>query len=451
MLSDVAIFERVARDLGPEVVLRPADPERDDGPLTSLPVRLVHRLQGFVIRSTSSPGSETDEDELRLATKALKQNTTVVNEPGSGVILVSYTATSPESARMIVEALTTAFIERHREQFSIESLLHESRDHLAAARQSRDDAAEAYVEQVIQSGIAGLETQVPRLETEISLLQSKLFEARVRREEIVQLKSSLSDRLQGIPAVILDRRPSVLIPNEEYETLLALKRLLLAQKQEMLIQERPSEEMRRREKEFDNQIAKLDQELKGTPKAVAQGAEMQENLGHSAMETRIVDLEVEDQGLAVRIGLLESKLDTEKSRMSVLQKQLLNATMTRTDLAAARDVEEGRHAHLLNRLSVLEALDKLDVNEEANLRVLQAPTLEREKVGPRRASLLLKGLLAGMLAAFAFAVLRQRFERRLRHPETCEHVRGVPVLGVVPPLSSLRRLEKLVRSARRRA
>jgi hypothetical protein len=73
---------------------------------------------------------------------------------------------------MIVEALTTAFIERHREQFSIESLLHESRDHLAAARQSRDDAAEAYVEQVIQSGIAGLETQVPRLETEISLLQS---------------------------------------------------------------------------------------------------------------------------------------------------------------------------------------------------------------------------------------------------------------------------------------
>jgi uncharacterized protein involved in exopolysaccharide biosynthesis len=451
MLSDVAIFERVARDLGPEVVMRPADPERNDGPLTSMPVHLVHRLQAIMIRSASSPGSETDEQELRLATKALKENTVVANEPGSSVILVSYTSTSPELARTIVEALTTAFIERHRERFSIESLLRESRDNLEAARKTRDDAAKAYVEQVSQSGITGLETQVPRVETELSLLQNKLFEARVRREEIVQLKSLLADRLQGIPAVIEDRRPSVMIPNEEYETQLALKRLLLAQKQEMLINERPGEEMRRREKEFDNQIAKLDQKLKETPKAVAQGTEMQENLGHSAMETRIVDLEVEDEALAVRVGLLESELETEKIRMGVLQKQLLSATMMRKDLAATRDVEQDRYAHLLNSLSVLEALNKLDVNEEANLRVLQAPTLELEKVGPRRASLLLKGMLAGIVAALAFAFLRERFERRLRYPETFEHTRGVPVLGVIPQLSSLRGLQKHVQSGRRRA
>jgi capsular polysaccharide biosynthesis protein len=51
-------------------------------------------------------------------------------------------------------------------------------------------------------------------------------------------------------------------------------------------------------------------------------------------------------------------------------------------------------------------------------------------------------LLVGVVAAIALAVLRQRFERRLRYPEAFERARGVPVLGIVPHLSSLRRLER---------
>lgn len=440
MLSDVAIYEHVARELGPRVILQPADPERDDGPLTSLPVRLLHRLQGSVLRSMSVSSQRSDEDELRLATKTLRENTTVQNEPGSGVILVSHTSTSPELARGIVQALAAAFIERHRSQFSIQSLLEKSRGQLEKAKQSRDAAAKAYVDQVSQSGIAVLETQVPRLETELGALEVELFAARVRREEIGRLRASLTNRLQGIPAEVEIQRPSVMIPNEEYETQLALKRSLLTRKQEMLIQDRPSEETRRREKEFDNQIAKIDRKLQETPKTIVQGSEMQENLGHAAMESRILDLEVEDEALPVKLGLLESRLETKRTRLSELQKQLLTATMTRKDLASARDAEESRYAHMVDRLSVLEALEHIDANEEANLRVLQAATLEHEKIGPRRASLLLKGLLAGMVVAFALAILRQRFDRRLRYSDTFERARGVPVLGVVPHLSSLGRL-----------
>jgi uncharacterized protein involved in exopolysaccharide biosynthesis len=442
MLSDVAIFERVARSLGPHVVLQSADPGRDDGPLTPLPIRLLHRLQGYAFRRVAELGPVPDEDELRSATKFLSANTKVSPEPGSNVIIVSHISTSPENARTIVQALASAFIERHREQFSLQSLLEKSRLQLAEAKLGREAAAKAYIDQVSQSGIAVLETQVPRLETELSAIEGELFAARMRGEEIGRLLVSLSNRLAGIPAEVEIQRPTVMIPNEEYETQLALKRMLLAQKQEMLIQNRPSEEMRRREKEFDNQIAKIDQKLKETPKAVAQGSEMQENLGHSAMEARIVELEVEAEALPVKIELLESRLDAKKAGLGEIQKRLLAATMARTDLASARDAEESRYAHMVERLSVLEALESIDANEEANLRVLQAPTLELEKIGPRRQALLLKGLLAGVLAGLAFAILRERFERRLRHPDTFAHAHGVPVLAVVPHLSSLRRLEK---------
>jgi hypothetical protein len=344
-------------------------------------------------------------------------------------------------ARSTCHALADAFIERHRLQFSITPLLESSRAQLEEARLARDEAVRVYVEQASRSGIAQLETQVPRLEIELASLETELFSARVRGEEISRLRTSLENRLQGMPAEVEVLGPSAMIPNEEYETQLTLKRMLLAQKQEMLIQNRPSEEVRRQEREFDNQIAKVDKKLGETPKAVPQSTE-QENLGPSAMETRLVDLEVEDEALSVRLGLLESRLETKRAGLIEIQRQLLTATMLRRDLITARDAEEARYAHLLQRSSVLEALDEIDVNEEASLRALQVPTLEHEKVGPMRASLALKGLLVGIAAAIAFAVLRQRFERRLRYPEAFERVRGVPVLGVVPHLSSLRRLER---------
>ncbi len=381
----------------------------------------------------------SEADELRAATKALRASTLVRDEPGSSVIHVTHTSTSPERARDVVAALANVFIQKHREQFSIQALLAKSRTQLEQARLARDAAAGAYVEQVSRSGMVVLETQVPRLEGELGALEAELFGLRMRQEEILRLRASLSKRVGGAPVELELLRPTVLVPNEEYETQLALKRMLLAQKQEMLIQSRPSEETRRREREFDNQIAKLDQKLERTPKAVAQDSEPKENLGQTALEARIVDLEVEDESLPARIGLLESRLETKRARLSELQRQLLGATMMRKDLATARDAEESRYAHLLDRLSALEALDDMDADEETSLRVLQAPTLELEKIGPRRASLLLKGTLAGLLVALAFAALRQRFERRLRDPR--DFARGVPVLGVVPRLASLRRLQ----------
>ena len=438
MLSDAAIFERVVRAVGVRVVTQAADPERDDGPLTSWPVHLMHRLQGYVLRHTAKQGSDSGEDELRVATRILSENTVVTNEPRSSVILISNTSSTPETARGIVQALASAFIQRHREQYSIENLLEKSRKALEESRLTRDRAAKAYVEQVSQSGIVVLESQVPRLETELSSLEAEVFAAGVRREELSRVRKSLSNRLQGIPVEVEIQRPAVMIPNEDYETQLALKRMLLAQKQEMLIQSRPSEETRRREKEFDNQIAKVDERLKATPKAIVQGSEMQENLGRTAMETRIVDVEVEDEALLVKLGLLETRVESKRARLGELQKQLLSATMTRKDLAAGREAEELRYAHLQERSSVLEGLE--NINSEVNLSVLQAPTLELEKTSPKRGGMLLKGLALGLSAAFAFAVLRQMLERRLCDPESFEHARGVPVLGVVPHLAALRRL-----------
>lgn len=443
MLADTAIFEGVARELGSRFLLEPADPQRNDGPLTPVLIRQLHRLQGWVQLRVGGAGPDPSKDDLRLAATLLKENTIVFTEPGSSVIVVSHTSTSPEKARTTLQALTSAFIARHRQQYSLVSLLQKSRGQLEEARVARDTAASAFVEQMGQSGIVELERQVPLLETEVSAIESELFAVRLRHEEIGRLQISLSNRLKGIPAEVEIERPALMVPNDEYDTQLALRRTLLLEKQTMLIQDRPSEETRRREQNYDIQLAKIDEKLAQTPKVVVRGSDMQENLGHSALESRIVDLEVEDEALPVKVGLLESRLDAKKADLSAVQRLLLAATLERKDLGASRDAQESRYTRLADQVAVLEALENIDANEGTNLRVLQAPTLEPEKVGPRRATLLVEGVLAGTLAALAFALLRQRFDRRLRYPEVFEHSRDVPVLCVVPRLASLRRLKRL--------
>lgn len=396
LVSDVAIFERVARELGPRVLSQPADPARDDGPLTSLPIRVFHRVQGWIFRSMDELGADSREDDLRAATKTLRRNTTVSNERGSNVILVSYTAGSPETAQAIVGALTRAFIERHRDQFSIRSLLENSRSQLEDAKLARDEAAKACIDRVSQSEISMLELQLPHLETELTSIQNDLFVARLRRDEIRQSR-------EGVTAAT-EIRPSEGLPKEARET----------------------------------PTAKPEPKFRVTPPTAARAAGGRDDFAPSSIEGRSAGLDAEDEALRVKIGLLESQLDMKKSRLDEFQTQLLAATTMRKDLMATRDAQDSRYAHMLARLTVLQALENIDGDEGANLCVLQAPTLEAEAVGPKRLLLLLKGLLIGTVAAAVLVLLRQTFESRLCDPETFERAQGVPVIGVIPHLPSLR-------------
>jgi uncharacterized protein involved in exopolysaccharide biosynthesis len=443
MLSDVAIFERVAHTIGPREILQPADPARDDGPPTSAPIRLLHRLQSICLSSIAPPHACDSEDCAtcsRLAAKALIGDTLIVNEPGSNVILVSHTSTSPERARAVVQALAAAFIERHKEQFSIQSMVEMNRRKVDDAKQARDRAVSAFVEHVNQSNFEDVDPQVPALQTEITAIETELFGARVRSKAITRQRASLSGRLDDVPVEIEVPGPVVMIPNEEYETQLMLKRSLLGQRTSLPLEGRSIDETHRRERVIDAQLEKVDEKLKQLPKAVAQNVEMRENLGHSTLSTRVEDLDLEDQELAVKIDLLQERLTQKQTQVRDLRKGVLLEALSRKDLELARDAAESRYTQLLARFSVLEALGSIELHEDPNLRVLQAPTLDPEKVGPKRLSLLLKGLFAGLLAGMTLAFVRQKFDPTLSYPEAFERTSGVRVLGIVPDLPSLRRL-----------
>ena len=438
MLSDVAVYEKVARALGPQSVLQPVDPSEGDGPDTPFYIRAMHALQGgsFAVlpNDHDCPGA-TCPKCIERATKKRVNDTSIGSEDGSNVIVVRSVATSPQAAQRTVQALADAFIERHRQQFSISALVEKNRPKVEQARKDRDAAALSYLEHINKTGVGEVETQSPTYLAELNSLEDKLWDAKLQLEQLRQQRKSLVERVQEPAGPVTLFGPVLMIPNEQFETLQEQKLGLIAERRAVPA---PSAS---RSREIDNRIAEIDQALARTPRTVAKATESRRMLeGGAGAPPVAAGLQEDEHSLELRVQALTDRYEEKKAKSNEARRQNLLAEQQRKDLAASRDIAETRYEQMQERFSMLEALGAIDINDDANLRLMQTPTLEPEKIGPKRASLLFKGLLAGFFVGIVVAIVRQKLDRRLRYPELFERQRGVAVLGVVPRLASLREL-----------
>lgn len=362
MLRDRAIYERVAEDLGPSEVLRPADPSRYDNERTSMPKRVMHSVQSFLYRlgtvSSDAPGTV---EALRTATTLLHKGTILTTEPESNVITVRYASTSPSRARDTNKALLDAFIQRHSEQFSIDRYLEDNREKLNQAKERREQSSQEYFELLETCGFFDFETERPALISELEDQENELFTARSNLAEKTAQHKALLLRIKGIPQFVNTVRERE--PNPKYI-------------------------------EVRDEIASLEVDL-------------------AALEVRVDGLE----------AFVASKQD-ELLRMREAEKQ-------HAFLATVRESEEEQYRSLLERYTLLE--DLASIHEEAtNLSVLQEPSFDEDKVGPKRGKMLAIGLLGGLLVGILIALLREILDSRLRYPQAIERVLGVRVLDVIP-------------------
>jgi uncharacterized protein involved in exopolysaccharide biosynthesis len=439
MLEDVAIYEKVVRSLGPQQIQRPVDPSREDGPDTPFFVRVLHHFQARAFDEIPAdhdcPGASCTTC-IGRATQVLMNSTNVEREGDSNVILVSTVSTSPELAQRTVQALVDAFIERHREQFSVQALVEKNRPKVEQAKRDRDAAAIAYVNYVNRTGSDALDPPVPIDVAELNSLEDRLWDAKLELAQLRDQRRSLTERAGDRPAGVTTAGPILMVPNEQYENLLEQKHSLIAERNA-----RPAPSPARAQA-LDDRIAELDESLSRVPAVVSKAAGRQRSIDPDDV-TASLGLQDDEHSLELKIQAITERYQQKKASADEARRKNLMAEQERKDLAANRDSAESRYAQIQDRFSVLEALSAIDLNEDANLRLLQTPTLETEKVGPRRFGLLLKGMLVGLFVGSAFAVTRQKLDSRLRYPSQFERVYGIPVLGVVPQHASLNRLSRL--------
>ncbi len=444
LLSDEDIYRSVALEIGPEVILQPPDPSARDDENTPWPVRSLHSLQKWLLGDGALGDAGSNEEVMRLATKVLIQDTVVIPERDSNVITVYHTAGSPERAQEVADALVRAFVERHRNQFSIDRLLAPSRDRLETAKNEFEAARSAYFDHVELCGIVDLEVQGPSLLSEIEELENQLFTARVRRDEIAGELEVLRGRLEKLEPEIETIVRAVSEANEEYETQIQLKRTLLEAKRRLPFEGLSRDEQRRRGEQYDEEIAAVDEALEGIPRRIEiepERTERDPNPDYVDLARTIAALEVEDLSLGTRIGKLEDRSTAKQQRLG----QMRQCESIHEYLTSVSTEEEEEFQELNHRFRKLEALGAVDIENEGNLQVLLPPTYDEEKDGPKRAKTVIMGLLAGCLAGLLVAAARQLLDPHLRYPGAVERALGVRTLPESPQAPILKRLDRETR------
>jgi hypothetical protein len=169
---------------------------------------------------------------------------------------------------------------------------------------------------------------------------------------------------------------------------------------------------------------------------VPQFTTMLPNPRRAEHESKIVDLQAEEYGLIKLIENISASVESTEKRLETLR--------VCEPIHEEFETEIRARALAYQKLSVtnaeVEALATLDVQPEANLQVWEPATLPSNKDGPRRSKFVLIGLFLGTALGCGIAVLLQMLDSRVRYPRTVEKTLGLPLLGVVPEVRSLRRL-----------
>jgi uncharacterized protein involved in exopolysaccharide biosynthesis len=219
-----------------------------------------------------------------------------------------------------------------------------------------------------------------------------------------------------------------------------VKQNLIQARDELALADVSIVERDRREKTFDEQLKAVDERLAAMPAVIVTVPPYRvsaPNSEHAALRRRIDDLDVDDQGLLTRTRKLDAHLKAQQGRLD----QLSQCKNLHGMMDVSIEAEKDGYRRLAERYAELEALSNIDLEGDANLRVLQAATLPYDKDGPDRKKIIALGIFGGLAAGSCFALVRQLLDRRLRYPSSIERQLDVVVLAVVPEVPALERAD----------
>ncbi|MCP3919094.1 MAG: hypothetical protein GY711_26425 [bacterium] len=431
LLSDPAVYERVAKELGPAWVLEVPDPA-GNGSAT-----ILHRFQRILIAMRAeSPDKLTADNPLavRKAGRRILANTRIAPVRRSAVLKIHHTAYSPERARKIAEALVSAFQDRHREQYQAEKHYHRQIRERDNAFESFKNAEKLYREHRADCGFIDLAKQKDTLFAALQRLDQELADGRARKVEIEAEAEALQKALTGMDELVV--LPANLIANPEFQE---WQRRLFSLESDLVLLEgktgakvtldRERQSIERQIKSVRQRLESLDAFISTDP-AAARRVPNQERL---RLVAKVTELHAEHAGL---IKSLES--DAASRRRTEEQLELaFQCETTHKVMELEVATEEGLYAKLTRKTKELEGLASLDEEGVSNLALTIPPNLPTSKAGPQRIKPLAAGLFGGLFLGLAVAILVQLSDRRLRYPDTLERDLGIRLLTVVDDVPAL--------------
>jgi uncharacterized protein involved in exopolysaccharide biosynthesis len=453
LLRAPIVYEDVARKLTPKVVFSAYDPFASDNEHTPKHIQLFHRVQSWWFGSGANHISDATSHSLdecdrciSLAADALQERITLQGEFNSSVITVSYVAHDSVLAKRVVDAFLDAAENRHRSFYDTSVNLEVATESLKKAEEAMTAADAEFSLYRSVCGFMEYDKERNQLLEDRTKFQQKLSTQKSRLDQSANSRAMLADKLAKESPTVEQEVLQAPQPNPRVSELMDRKWELedalvaLEMRKTGTTEEKDVERQTLQEK-----LNRVTAELESVPPLlevppVKQRVENQYYVGYR----RSIDvLDQEIGSLETDIAHCEQDLDANSKR---IEEANSCGTQYTTIEAKARKARADYETQEKN-LQAARGMHDLDKLELSNLRRIQDGTLTRVKEGPRRAKLLVVGLILGSLAGAALGFVRHLMDKRVHSPHDVERLLGLQVVGVLPR----RPLPRTLRRAMRRA
>ncbi len=434
LLRDPVIYEKVAQELGPREILRVDDPSKAAAS-AGFAGKLMHHLQGFLIRAKGlddpCPGGEGPLC-FQAAVQTLLGGVRIRPMNDTSLVQVTYTATSPQKAKRILDTLVQAYIAHHLEVYGAGGRLEEQKERAVVILEELGRVNESYSEYQKQCGfydIAGdlLATNEQIRARDLSIRTQEIEASRLKRyvESLEQQLGSDESTLAGRP---LNPQYVALVERREREATTIAE---LEVREVLTVTEQRALERARKEFEIATKTLEATPIYSADPHAARVAAQS---------NPVIATMQLELFTARARLEAVSDQVAEERKQKTMLEERLERIRacepqhyLHQTEIATL----QGQLNRLQQQIPELESLAYLDQEGRSNLTLFRRPQTPSVKDGPQRSKPVALGLFGGLGLGIGIAALRQLLDRRVRYRETVEGSLGLPVLCVVPEVREL--------------
>lgn len=391
-----------------------------------------------VARMTDLDKTVNDDGAMQALLDDLEQRVAIRAE-GPKLFRVSFSDNQPATARNVVQALLTIFVEstvgNKREDMEtarsfIETQIEEYERQLEEAEQKLADFKVVNLQYLSNSA----QSFAVRLENQRAAMKELQFQYDDGVAELGQLR----DRLEATPQLLTMETAPVL--NQE-DPLLARIRALQTQLDQMqlLYTERHPE------------VRRLKEILTGLENQARQQVNQDDSQRLEALPQDTVTTQTANpvfDSLALRVVEQETivasakrRLDEAVKEVTRLEDMAATAPGVEADFTALnRDYEviQGNYENLLGRREAARISQAAESRTEpVQFRIIAAPEIPAKPEGPNRPLFNIAVFIVGLGAGFGFAFLMIQIDDRISTPEKLLELTGLPILGTISPVEPL--------------
>ncbi|HET7250548.1 MAG TPA: polysaccharide biosynthesis tyrosine autokinase [Gemmatimonadales bacterium] len=309
---------------------------------------------------------------------------------------------TPETAQQVCDGISRSYMRlrtdlQRADAAATATFLRDQVGRLGAQLRSVEDSIAAYSRR----------HQVVALDTRASAETQQDIDVQAQRDQLVAEHDALQNLIRGI-----DSSPGT---SKRFRDLAGYPALLKNEAVTGLLSSLNDQENRR-----------VDLALRRT----------EQNADLAAVDTRIADIERQlhaiassyEQGLAMQIRSLDGTQSQLSRRLAAIPEEQVQSARLERERSAIEDVWQ----MLQTRLQEAEVAEAVKL---PSVRIVDAASLPYKAASPRVPLNLALGLLMGLGAGVALAILRELRDSRLHERVEVERTVGLPVLAVIPRLS----------------